>query len=62
MMLIVLTIFMYLVGPEASIHWPVAGQLFSPFDIFAVVLGTILIGIFVFHTTRWGRELFRKGR
>ena len=62
MMLIVLTIFMYLVGPEASIHWPVAGQLFSPFDIFAVVLGTILVGIFVFHTTRWGRELFRKGQ
>ena len=62
MMLIVLTIFMYLVGPEASIHWPVAGQLFSPFDIFAVALGTILVGIFVFHTTRWGRELFRKGQ
>jgi phosphatidylglycerophosphate synthase len=62
MMLIVLTIFMYLVGPEASIHWPVAGQLFSPFDIFAVELGTILVGIFVFHTTRWGRDLFRKGQ
>jgi phosphatidylglycerophosphate synthase len=62
MMLIVITIFMYVVGPEASIHWPVAGQLFSPFDIFAVVLGLLLIGIFVFHTARWGRDLFRKGQ
>jgi archaetidylinositol phosphate synthase len=60
MMLIVLTICMYVFGPEAAIHWPVAGQLFSPFDIFAVVLGCLLAGIFVYHTTRSGMELFRK--
>jgi archaetidylinositol phosphate synthase len=61
MMLIVLTICMYVFGPEAWIHWPVAGQLFSPFDIFAVVLGTLLGGVFVFHTARTGRDLFLKG-
>jgi archaetidylinositol phosphate synthase len=61
MMLIVLTICMYVFGPEAWIHWPVAGQLFSPFDIFAVVLGTLLASVFVFHTARTGAELFRKG-
>jgi archaetidylinositol phosphate synthase len=61
MMLIVLTICMYVFGPEARIHWPVADQLFSPFDVFAVVLGTLLAGVFVFHTTRTGAELFRKG-
>jgi archaetidylinositol phosphate synthase len=60
-MLIVLTICMYVFGPEAWIHWPVAGQLFSPFDIFAVVLGTLLGGVFVFHTARTGRDLFLKG-
>ena len=61
MMLIVLTISMYLFGPEAWIHWPVAGQLFSPFDVFGVVLGTVLGGVFVFHTTRTARDLFLKG-
>lgn len=61
MMLIVLTICMYVFGPEQSIHWPVADQLFSPFDIFAVVLGVILSGIFLFHTSRTGAELFKKG-
>lgn len=61
MMLIVLTICMYVFGPAPVIPWPVAGQLFSPFDIFAVVLGLILSGIFLFHTTRTGGELFRKG-
>ena len=60
-MLIVLTICMYVFGPEAWIHWPFAGQLFSPFDIFAVVMGFILTGIFVFHTARTGADLFRKG-
>lgn len=61
MMLIVLTICMYVFGPEAWIHWPVAAQLFSPFDVFGVVLGTLLGGVFIFHTTRTGAELFRKG-
>jgi archaetidylinositol phosphate synthase len=61
MMLIVLTICMYIFGPEAWIHWPVAGQLFSPFDVFGVVLGTVLGGVFMFHTIRTGAELFRKG-
>ncbi len=61
MMLIILTICMYVFGPEAWIHWPVAGQLFSPFDVFGVVLGTLLGGVFVFHTARTGAELFRKG-
>lgn len=61
LMLIVLTICMYIFGPEAWIHWPVAGQLFSPFDIFGVVMGTVLGGVFVFHTVRTGAELFRKG-
>jgi phosphatidylglycerophosphate synthase len=61
MVLIVLTICMYIFGPEANIHWPFAGQLFSPFDIFAVVLGFLLTSIFVFHTSRTGIELFRKG-
>jgi archaetidylinositol phosphate synthase len=60
-MLIVLTICMYVFEPEAWIQWPVAGQLFSPFDIFAVVLGTLLGGVFVFHTARTGRDLFLKG-
>jgi archaetidylinositol phosphate synthase len=61
LMLIVLTICMYIFGPEAWIHWPVAGQLFSPFDVFGVVLGTLLGGVFMFHTIRTGAELFRKG-
>ena len=61
LMLIVLTICMYIFGPEAWIHWPVAGQLFSPFDVFGVVMGTVLGGVFVFHTVRTGAELFRKG-
>lgn len=60
-MLIVLTICMYVFGPEAWIHWPFAEQLFSPFDMFAVVMGFILTGIFVFHTVRTGGDLFRKG-
>ena len=60
-MLIVLTICMFVFGPEANIHWPVANQMFSPFDIFAVVLGILLTGVFVFHTTRSGIDLFRKG-
>ncbi len=61
MMLIVLTICMYIFGTATDIHWPVAGQMFSPFDIFAVVLGFLLTSVFVFHTTRSGIELFRKG-
>jgi archaetidylinositol phosphate synthase len=60
-MLIILTICMYVFGPEAWIQWPVTGQLFSPFDIFAVVMGFILSGIFVFHTIKTGAQLFRKG-
>ncbi len=60
-MLIALTICMYVFGPEAWIHWPVAGQLFSPFDIFAVALGMLLAGVFVFHTMRSGIVLLRKG-
>jgi archaetidylinositol phosphate synthase len=60
-MLIILTICMYAFGPEAWIQWPVTGQLFSPFDIFAVVMGFILSGIFVFHTIKTGAQLFRKG-
>lgn len=60
-MLIILTICMYVFGPEAWIHWPFAGQIFSPFDMFAVVMGFILTGIFVFHTVRTGADLFRKG-
>ncbi len=59
--LIILTICMYVFGPEAWIQWPVAGQLFSPFDIFGVVLGTLLGGVFLFHTTKTGIALFRKG-
>ncbi|MGL5839102.1 MAG: CDP-alcohol phosphatidyltransferase family protein [Sphingorhabdus sp.] len=61
MMLIVLTICMYIFGPEAWIHWPVARQMFSPFDIFAVALGSLLGGVFIFHTIRRGAELFHKG-
>jgi archaetidylinositol phosphate synthase len=61
MMLIVLTICMYIFGPEAWIQWPVTGQLFSPFDIFGIVLGTLLGGVFIFHTFRTGRDLFLKG-
>ena len=61
MMLIVMTICMFVFVPEANIHWPVANQMFSPFDIFAVVLGIMLTGVFVFHTTRAGIDLFRKG-
>jgi archaetidylinositol phosphate synthase len=61
MMLIALTICMYIFGPEAWIPWPFAGQMFSPFDIFGVVLGTLLGGVFMFHTIRTGAELFRKG-
>jgi archaetidylinositol phosphate synthase len=60
-MLIILTICMYVFGPEAWIQWPFAGQLFSPFDMFTVVMGFILSGIFVFHTVRTGADLFRKG-
>jgi archaetidylinositol phosphate synthase len=60
-MLIVLTICMYVFGPEAWIQWPFAGQLFSPFDVFGVVLGAVLTCIFIFHTARSGRYLFRKG-
>lgn len=61
MMLIVLTICMYVFGPDQNIHWPVAGQLFSPFDMFGVFMGTALSGIFLFHTIRTGRDLFLKG-
>jgi archaetidylinositol phosphate synthase len=61
MMLIILTICMYIFGPEAWIEWPFAGQMFSPFDVFGVVLGTVLGGVFMFHTTKTGIALFRKG-
>jgi archaetidylinositol phosphate synthase len=61
LMLIVLTICMYIFGPAATIAWPFAGQMFSPFDVFAVALGFLLTCVFVFHTTKRGMELFRKG-
>jgi archaetidylinositol phosphate synthase len=61
LMLIVLTICMYIFGPAATIAWPFAGQMFSPFDVFAVALGFLLTCVFVFHTTKRGVELFRKG-
>ncbi len=59
LMLVGLTICMYVFGPAATIHWPFAGQMFSPFDVFAVVLGALLSSVFLFHTIKTGRILFR---
>ncbi len=61
LMLIILTICMYVFGPAATIPWPVTGQMFSPFDIFCAVMGGLLGSVFVFHTVRTGRILFKKG-
>jgi phosphatidylglycerophosphate synthase len=61
LMLIVLTICMYVFGPAATIPWPMAGLLFSPFDVFCSVMGALLTGIFLFHTIKTGTILFRKG-
>jgi archaetidylinositol phosphate synthase len=60
-MLIVLTICMYIFGPAATVAWPVAGVMLSPFDMFAGGMGILLTCIFVFHTVRTGAVLFRKG-
>lgn len=60
--LMVMTAVMYAVGPETSVIWPVGGLVFSPFDVFVCVLGTLLGGIFIFHTVRTGIQLFRKGK
>jgi archaetidylinositol phosphate synthase len=60
-MLIILTICMYFFGPAATIAWPVAGVMLSPFDAFAGGMGILLTCIFVFHTVRTGAVLFRKG-
>ncbi len=61
LMLIALTICMYIFGPAATISWPVANIMLSPFDAFAGGMGLILTGIFMFHTIKTGASLFRKG-
>jgi archaetidylinositol phosphate synthase len=61
LMLIAMTICMYFFGPAATIPWPVANIMLSPFDLFAGILGLLLTGIFMFHTIRTGAYLFRKG-
>lgn len=61
LMLIALTICMYFIGPAATIHWPIAGQLFSPFDVFAAIMGVLLTTVFVVHTFRAGADLYRQG-
>ncbi len=59
--LMVMTAVMYFVGPATTVAWPVAGLMFSPFDVFVAGLGLMLTSIFVFHTARTGAVLFRKG-
>jgi phosphatidylglycerophosphate synthase len=59
--LIVLTVAMFVIGPGETVNWPVAGQVLSVFDVFVALLGTGLIGLFVWQTARTGAELFRKG-
>ncbi|MFC4291699.1 CDP-alcohol phosphatidyltransferase family protein [Sphingorhabdus arenilitoris] len=61
LILMAMTLAMYFYGTDTAISWPIAQQQFSPFDIFAVGLGSLLAMIFVFHTIKTGRYLFGKG-
>lgn len=47
-----MTLAMYFYGTGTPVNWPMAQQQFSPFDLFAACLGTVLAAIFVFHTVK----------
>ena len=56
-MLIGLALAMYMTGPDV-----VAWRDFSPFDLFAMTIASILVLLFIGQTLRTGRFLFKQGK
>ncbi|MXO71366.1 CDP-alcohol phosphatidyltransferase family protein [Altererythrobacter buctensis] len=62
MMLIVLCVAMYVVGPQGPVGQPFAELPFTWFDGYVVVLGTAMCLIFLWQTAITGRQLFQRGK